>query len=293
MPLESLRPDARPKIQNLSTEAPEKGKDIFDPEEEIPEFIRTKILQSLKERPHESWNDIQANSWSEIAKYYKNLFPHDKIQLNYENEICEKWMERFNENSKINNWDLALKVAIRIKLFYPEQYNNLNWPENSNQLINDRIKLEANGQDWEGMMKLISDTKLLNLDCHQEANSIVRDNWDNIKQFLINITSPKSVWGISAKAQIFETCRIALPENYEEIRPITKQILIDLKSDFPKFIKDKNSISKYETIIKAAYLITFLSADEIKISSQGPIISINEDDQAKNQVPPPPEKKHY
>ena len=263
MPLESIRPDARPKVQNLSTESPEKREDIFNPEKEIPEVIRTKIKHALEERPYEEWDSPDFLNLSLVAIDYKFIFPNDPLTLNFEKNIAQNWENSFNSQMKMNNFGLALIVALQLKTYFPDKYTSLKWPDNFEKKILDTVKNLHDSLQLRDIIELLANTKLLGLDYSKKIQTLVDENMMEYEIYIESLFNPNVAF--EERNRLLEKIRIAFPEKYEEIKLLVKKILPEIKKEFEKNIIQPETTWNFYRLLRTSRQIMVLTADEIKI----------------------------
>ena len=137
MPLESLRPDAKPKIKDISEESPENGELIFDIEKELGPEMKEELVYWIEERAE---TPKTMDSALRLLAWGVNIFPElkkDNILKRDKWRTHEQMMRRVAKRGQLP----YVEKLFNLKISFPDKI--VNW-RGDDDLYESWIKDERN-----------------------------------------------------------------------------------------------------------------------------------------------------
>ena len=288
MPLETLGPDVRPKVQNLTTENPETIRTgVFDPEKDIPKRVLEGAIQMIKNIGPTS--SISIISMPDDIEGFISLFPNKKLNLKKSNPIKNRLIEDSTQaEGGWKHWPSLMTNRRTFNAMFPEE--KIVMSDDDWNKIETKFRKE---RGWEGYMNQLAEIKMIDPKRFQKHEEELENNWPKIKENFIRRF--KYVEDNLQRHNDFNkfgneliNIRICLPEKYSELSEIRDKLVAEAKISFTKNQRPKNAV--FNRLIRTAYLMSVLTADKIEINKKG-LITIPR--KKSEQIPPSPKQREF
>ena len=281
MPLETIRPDARPKIQKLSTETPEKDIKTFDFDINI--YVNKDDLKRRLDSLNNSRQPLEWHYFAHKAVQLKYMFPEITPHLDLDNEAFENFKKEWEEDIRKKNWPSACKLAMEFKILFPDRFPELEmdiyWKNIKEEFIKEvtghyfEYPMSDNSADLAKSMKIVYPEKM---------NKFLKDEkiYQRMKKRLEDLREKSIYQFINQAADM----KILFPDKIEALL-LKNNIVIKMFEELEaESINMKNEKPGHD----ASHAFYVLALNMQILSNQGIDIDVNNQKDYQGKIPPTP-----